>query len=395
MLCLLFLKKKDQVGGLFTDMNPSIIWNDNHKMTVIIFIANIVLTLILLCFNAKKFSSLMYLGLFFVLMNMYSFGQYLIFTPREPHFGKLVALNVFITACMAGPVLYFYVRTILTDSSKMSINDIWHLLPVLCIIISATLYGFIPETAFFFIVPTLMMAYTILSSIKIFNFKKHDKEKLAFSSQSSIIPWISILLGLTTVAALSMFFWGVQILFFKYPDLIPAHKFLQNLLIFALTGAVVATFVFPCILYGMPQLPHGNSYCAKSMFLPQERPVIASVTSKDYLLHIQQKTDALMVNERPWLQSQCNLSNFAKIANLPAHHLACYFRYIKKQSFIDYRNGWRIEQVKKLLSQSNAMELSLQEIGFLSGFSTRLQFFRAFKKAEGFSIHKFLSQNFK
>ena len=363
-------------------------------MTVIIYIANIVLTLILLCFNAKKFSSVIYLGLFFVLMNMFSFGQYLIFTPREPHCGKLVALNVFITACLAGPALYFYVRSILTDSSKMSINDIWHLLPILCLIISASLFSFISETAIFFIVPTLMMAYTILSSIKIFDFKKHDKEKLAFSSQSSIIPWISILLGLTTVAALSMFFWGVQILVLKDPDLIPAHKFLQNLLMILLTGAVVATFVFPSILYGMPQLTHENSNRTKSMFLTQERLVLASVASKDYLFHIQQKTDALMVNERPWLQSQCNLSNFAKIANFPAHHLACYFMYIKKQRFNDYRNGWRIEQVKKLLSQSNAMELSLQEIGFLSGFSSRLQFFRAFKKAEGLTIHKFLSQNF-
>jgi AraC-like DNA-binding protein len=376
-------------------MNPSVLWNENHEMTVIIFCANILLALILLYFNAKKFSSTISLGFFFVLMNMYSFGQYLIFTPRETHFGKLVALNVVFAACLAGPVFYFYVRSILTDSSKMSINDIWHLLPILCFIISATLFGFISETAILFIVPTLMMAYTIWSSIKVFSFKKHDKEKLAFSGQRSVIPWIAILLGLMIVAALSIFFWGVQILFLKNPDLIPAHKILQNLLMLALSGAMVATFVFPCILYGMPQLPDGSGNRAKSKSLKQKRTVVKSDALEEYLLFIQQKTDALLANERPWLQSQCNLRNFARITNFPAHHLACYFRYIKKQSFIDFFNGWRIEHVKKLLSQSKVMDLSLHEIGFLSGFSSRLQFFKAFKKAEGLSIHKFLSQNFK
>jgi AraC-like DNA-binding protein len=376
-------------------MNPSVLWNENHKMTVIIFCANILLALILLYFNAKKFSSTIYLGIVFVLLNMCSFGQYLILTPKGAHWGNLVAPNVGLAACLAGPALYFYVRSVLTDSSHLSMTDLWHLLSVLCLIISASVFGFISQTAIFFIVPTLMMAYTIWSSIQALSFVKHEKEKLVFPGQRIMIPWIAILLGLLIVAALSMYFWGLQISLLIDPNFIPAHNFLQSILMIGLSGSVIVTFVFPHILYGMPKLPHKNSYCAKSMFLTQERPVIASVTSKDYLFHIQQKADALMVNERPWLQSQCNLRNFAKITNFPAHHLACYFRYIKKQSFIDFLNGWRIIHVKKLLSQSKAMDLSLHEIGFLSGFSSRLQFFKAFKKAEGLSIHKFLSHKFK
>ena len=93
-----------------------------------------------------------------------------------------------------------------------------------------------------------------------------------------------------------------------------------------------------------------------------------------------------------YLQSDCNLAYFAKFIKIPAHHLAYYFREVRKQSFNDYRNEWRVNHAKKLISEGGAKQHTLEAIGSSSGFSSRNTFFTAFKKVEGMPPSAFASQ---
>lgn len=92
-----------------------------------------------------------------------------------------------------------------------------------------------------------------------------------------------------------------------------------------------------------------------------------------------------MEQYRPYLQPNCNLTSLAIIMNVPVHHLAFYFREIRKQSFHDYRNEWRVRHAQSLIREGKAHGLTLEAIGQLSGFTTRNTFFVAFKKVEGFA----------
>ncbi|MEI6436852.1 MAG: helix-turn-helix domain-containing protein, partial [Bacteroidota bacterium] len=86
------------------------------------------------------------------------------------------------------------------------------------------------------------------------------------------------------------------------------------------------------------------------------------------------------------------LAYLSKLIKIPAHHLAYYYREVKKQSFNDFRNVWRINHAKNLIKEGKANELTLEAIGQLSGFSSRNAFFTAFKKAEGTSPRAFANQ---
>ena len=112
----------------------------------------------------------------------------------------------------------------------------------------------------------------------------------------------------------------------------------------------------------------------------------------DYLHHIYEKTESFMKEHKPYLQSEFNLSQLSVHIQVPAHHLGYYFREIKKQSFNDYRNEWRINHAKKLIKEGKASEMTLEAIGMLSGFSSRNAFNTDFKKFEGESPGSFASR---
>ena len=173
-------------------------------------------------------------------------------------------------------------------------------------------------------------------------------------------------------------------------------NYMQILSGIGLTGLLISLFFFPGILYGLPQLPEPktikeNSHTNSDSCQESPRKHMPAFETK-YLLSIQQKADTCMEEFQPYLHSDCNLASFAKLTQIPAHHFSVFFREIEKQSFNDYRNGWRIRHAKKLIEEGRNSDLTIEGIGLLSGFSSRNAFYNAFKKAEGISLGVFVAQ---
>ncbi|RPG31348.1 helix-turn-helix domain-containing protein [Flagellimonas sp.] len=59
-------------------------------------------------------------------------------------------------------------------------------------------------------------------------------------------------------------------------------------------------------------------------------------------------------------------------------------------SFVDFVNGYRIEEAKRLMLDETNKSLTLEAIGGLAGFKSKSVFFRAFKKATGMTPNQFL-----
>jgi YesN/AraC family two-component response regulator len=92
-----------------------------------------------------------------------------------------------------------------------------------------------------------------------------------------------------------------------------------------------------------------------------------------------------MSKYQPFLQPKINLAQFSELINIPTHHLAYFFREIRKKAFNDYVNEYRVEHAKSMITEGKTANLTLEAIGVLSGFSSRTTFFRAFKKVEDVS----------
>lgn len=157
----------------------------------------------------------------------------------------------------------------------------------------------------------------------------------------------------------------------------------------SLMGLLISPFLFPAILYGLPRMPERakrlNQDGEKTGKQTNESRQTTIQFESDYLESIDRKTNSYMEKHQLYLQSDCNLSQFSKHIGVPAHHLAYYFREVKKQRFNDFRNEWRINHAKSLIREGKANEITLEAIGSLSGFSSRNAFTTYFKKVEGTS----------
>jgi AraC-like DNA-binding protein len=207
--------------------------------------------------------------------------------------------------------------------------------------------------------------------------------------------WLSVLLGSISILIISHILIVIDFTV-KGSNVFFTLTSLQILSSVGLTILLISPIFFPTILYGLPRFPEPKTILENQVTVPF--PLTAEASKKptrfesDYLLLIQQKTESCMQEFQPYLQPDCNLTQFSVLIQIPGHHLAYYFREVKKQSFIDFRNHWRVEHAKGLIREGKSSGMTLEAIGLLSGFSSRNTFLNAFKKIEGISPNDFVAQ---
>jgi len=387
----------------------------------------IVLSIILLYFNARSYASSIYLGAFFFLVSLYGFIQYVVLYSKSVFLVGIIFINAGFLTYLTGPVLYFYFRSILNDNSRLKKMDLWHLLPMLIFLAGtvnyiftpwsyklevasklvedpnfigifnyAVLYQIFPKYLVFLSRPVLILVYTFGSLATMVRFIRNKTELKVFSQQKYLIKWMIVLLGFLFILVLSHFFLLSETFAIKDSKLFFTLNFMQVVSAIGLTGLLISIFFFPGILYGLPQVPVpvrlSETNAEKNKACPKTPGKNTPTFETEYLLAIQQKSDTCMEKFQPYLRSDCNLATFAKLTKIPSHHFSVFFREGKQQTFNDYRNQWRIKHAKKLIFDGKSSELSIEGIGLLSGFSSRNAFYNAFKKAEGISPGQFAAK---
>ena len=256
------------------------------------------------------------------------------------------------------------------------------------------LYGLISGSVVFLSRPILVFGYLLWSILLLVRFYKHKTDARILSNQVFFTKWVIVLFSFLSILIIGHTMQIIEsyanhnVVIFYITDI------LQLLSGFGLIGLLISPFFFPGILYGLPLIPeHVLSKSigedVKTLTETKKQP---SEFEQDYLLLIGRKVEGFMHDLQPYLQPDCNLAYFAKLVNLPAHHLAYYFREERKQVFNDFRNEWRVKHAKKLIAEGKTSELTLEAIGMISGFSSRNAFFTAFKKAEEITPGAFAAQ---
>ena len=396
-------------------------------MLLFLSLLGIFLSVILLYFNARKYPSSIYLGAFFLLISLYGFIQYSLFYSKSVGLVSIVFVNIAFLTYLTGPALYLYVRSILTDQSRLKPRDAFHLLPALIFLIAAFphifspwshkvliaiklvenpgniveykatfLQQFFPNEVIFLSRPVLILAYTGWAAGIFLKYIKQKGKSQVLSQQHYMTQWLSYLLGFLFVLIVSYMMVSLESISNNDLKYFFTFNLLQVLSGLGLSGLLTLPFFFPGILYGLPRFPativSWKPVGTASDPLPGDTKKNMLNLEPDYLYTIGQKADACMKELQPYLQPECNLAYLSKLIKIPAHHLAYYYREVKKQSFNDFRNVWRINHAKNLIKEGKANELTLEAIGQLSGFSSRNAFFTAFKKAEGTSPRAFANQ---
>lgn len=379
------------------------------------------LSLLLLWYNARRNTSNIYLGFFFLLVSLYEFYQYaLVYSKSVALVEVILVLFALITPplYLIGPLLYWYVRSVLTDNTRLQKQDFWHLLPMIIYFAASLHFMFLPfsekaEAAMevvkdagylqtykatflseifpvpvvFMSRPVLVLLYSIWSGILLWQYSFSKKLNHVITRQRFMQKWLSVLIGsvFTLVITQSMLIRKVFALNFS-----DVAFTISVIWVISLTGLfilLISPFLYPTILYGLPRVPvkppaDGEEEVTGCAAEPESKPMAAHY-EMNYLQCIENKICTHMEEHEPYLHSQFNISQLSVQLGIPVHHLGYYFREVKKESFTEYRNRWRVEHAKKLIAGGRMNALTLEAIAELSGFSNRNAFRTTFQRMEG------------
>ena len=394
-------------------------------MYLIVALLGIFLSVILLSFTTRYYKSAIYLGLFFLTISVHNFIAYVTLYSKSVLLVSIFFLNFNFIVYLIGPMLFWYVRSILTDNTHLTKWDLLHLLPMLAFLAATIPYMLTPYSAkvevatkivedsmnlgkyngtyiiFPVIVtylsrPVLILGYSLWSAGLFVRYLLQKGKSSVLSRQHFMAKWLSVLLALHIIWIFSHFIIFLE--FFTWYDIRIFYSFnaLQVLSSTGLIGLLISPFFFPEILYGLPRVPQGNLTLepdsSEDLSCPEKTNKHPLSFESDYLHSIGRKAEHCMKELHPYLQPNFNLFKFSVMIDIPVHHLAYYFREEKKQSFNDFRNEWRVNNAKKLIREGKASDLTMEAIGLLSGFSSRNTFLAAFKKTEGIAPAVYAAQ---
>lgn len=109
---------------------------------------------------------------------------------------------------------------------------------------------------------------------------------------------------------------------------------------------------------------------------------ILSGLDTEYCREIISKLTNAMEIDKLYLNQDLSLNEVAAKIDVPRHHLSAILNKMLNNTFFDYINKYRVEEVKRRLQQPAFKHFTLLAIAYDSGFNSKATFNRIFKKYE-------------
>jgi AraC-like DNA-binding protein len=286
---------------------------------------------------------------------------------------------------LALPLLFLYIRTLITGGSGSGKKDLLHFIPSgLCFLFLAPFYfqsgeaklisigsdsyfwhrwGYVRSTTL--IVQAVI--YLSLIALMLLAYSRRLKRQTSPADKSVLFQVRFMLATLTAV-------WVIGTLKFVITILYPAY---DTATVDMIVPASLSLFVYamgyiglrrPEVLTGMDDIP-----------APPPRYEKSTLTLERADAYLQRLLD-LMNTEKPYLDGDLTLQNLAKALAISPHHLSQTINEQLNQNFFDFINTYRIEEAKRLLLDLAKKHYSILAISEEVGFNSKSAFNTAFKK---------------
>ncbi len=157
--------------------------------------------------------------------------------------------------------------------------------------------------------------------------------------------------------------------------------------IFGLNPYITGPVVYSIVIYFISFVMFSN----QEIFTPlgDKRKYKNINLSPDQIEKHREKVEGVMINEKPYLDSDFSLTELSQITSVPKHLLSRFFSESMNQSFTDFTNGYRIQRAKELLVDPAFQNHKIAFIAYDCGFNSLSSFNSAFKKLTGISPSEF------
>ncbi|MCE7996100.1 MAG: helix-turn-helix transcriptional regulator [Roseivirga sp.] len=376
----------------------------------IIFVlgASQALFLSLLVFNKKGKSHGDYvLGAWLAFMGLHLIEYYVHSTGIHFEYPHLLGLGECFPM-LQGPFMFVYVLLMIGEKGKLKPVYLLHGLPFLIFMIyfllDFYLLGAEEKLAYYLELvehgsPVLSIAtilnnflgpvYVVLSLVKLSRHARNISNRFSYTEEIDL-KWLRyVLAGMGVV-------WTAVLVSYILDWFITNEELGNQLIYGTLTVAV-----FFLGFYGIKQ--QAIYIPAPATPRPQPQPEKARVTvsadtdryknsglKKEAAERYLKELLAYMEEEKPYLNGRLSLKDVAQYLNISVNHLSQIINEQLHKSFFDFVNTYRVEEVKRLLSESRHEQLTLLAIAYDSGFNSKSSFNSIFKKITGVTPSQYL-----
>lgn len=390
-------------------------------MLPFISLVTIILSVILIITKWRVNKNTIFLSSAILLYSIFAFVHHVILFGKNPFwiamfFNHLSPLNLLI-----GPCIFFYVRGILNDRQSFSFRDFLHLIPAFLFFVGIipwifkpfgeklevanmlianpnTLlpikgnWVFTPESAY--IIRTILPIIYVYECFRIllsFSPKKAQIRHIPMMQYKLVYRWILILLIAFLISMISYFILSISFIFIDLRDILSKQ---EGLILFTEISFLFINFLilfYPQVLDGMPRF--------KTIHFTENENRVGNLSKNinSEANSIEEPFDELAIRiqhylteSKPYTNPDFSVQDLSKALNVPSNHISYCLHNILKTKFTAIRMKCRIDYAKELIIQGMNNEFTIEALALKSGFTTRSNFYSAFKQETGITPTEFI-----
>ncbi len=302
-------------------------------------------------------------------------------------------INYFLVdfSLILGPLIYFYVKSIIHPEFKFRKADILHAIPWLAYVaLQAYIYVYDLQQPGFYDVQDGVLYVKINYSIgfymiilgavsrfiyffiatKIF-YEFRDKINQFFSNTYKLeMNWLRNFI----IVYFALFI--IRILFIATDQFFFQLSWTQNWWWFLIASIALVYLGMMSIFSDLGKLSELKFIEPKAEDLKPEM---------EDLLPLKEKLEDFMEQNKAFLNPELTLTELSKMIEIPSNQLSRVINSGFGKNFNDFINKYRVEEVKNALSDPQFSHFSILGIAFECGFNSKATFNRVFKKVTGHS----------
>lgn len=361
----------------------------NLLLLVIGTFLSITLSLFLLTVKSVKNNANVFLGIHLLLLSTY-FIQGLFYRLDWLELMPHVVHSQIGFEALGGAVIYLYVRACTEKDFEMK-PVLWlHFAPLLLALIyhsSFFLQTGAEKVAFYHryvtefdigvpiwvtLLKTLLgTVYFVLATRLVFQYKKHLNNEVS-SIDKDYHRWLLLFSSSALLPILGIIFWG----------LIGGSATVKALILTFLIGFIFSIYVIALL---KPEIFHTfpNQIKVEEKEIEKRQRYENSNLQESQKDKFIEKLVAYMQTKKPYQESDLTLATLANQVNIPAHYLSQVINERMKCTFLDFVNGYRVEEAKRMLVDNKYENYTIMAVAYEAGFNSKTTFYSAFKKHMG------------
>jgi AraC-like DNA-binding protein len=371
-------------------------------MVMAINISVFFLSLIILFYNWGKHFTPIYFAVSLTCMSVLSTNIQLILNAKSEFYFAIFVVNSGPVVYLIGPFFFFFVRSMLTNGSKLKKLDLLYFIPFALSLIETIPYictsfdyklniarsiiqnPLLLKTApFKLFIPiylnnVIRLLYTLffvcLSATWFISFCAKNLKGKAVGQKNMLTnyKWLAYIILVYILITTNLLI--VLNIFGHSED----NSWTSISKIYALVNAIayltvpLSILIFPEILYG---ISNSNIVNFKKSTLSEEEL---------------KRLNNLFFKKLAYLNPAISLDSFSKEVEINKDELAFYIEQNEHLNFVDFVNKTRVEYLIDLLKDNQNDEYTIEALAKMSGFSTRQTMYLAFKRFKNSSPSEYL-----